>query len=263
MIPTSLTGGQKFLMGPQMRADTVRESAASLMPITPAVILRRQRPKRLDPGDQLIPGQWAEIQTIGGAAPLRGFVFSLRQSEVLFTFPELKDFPTGLEPGRSVVVTFQGRSGRHSGHAAILRAAKGPPVTVALQHLSNIETEQRRRYPRISLKIPATLEAGQSGDLAPQSDERARIRNLGAGGMLLETSLALVEGDDVNVTLPESHRAVLNHGSRQVKGKVLRVESAGGGRRKPKVASVEFSFDSDDERDGWARLVLGRARKAR
>jgi hypothetical protein len=250
-------------MGLQTRADTVRESAASLMPITPAVTLRRQRPKRTDPGDQLVPGQWAEIQTIDATEPLRGFVFSLRQSEILFTFPELTAFPSGLEPGRSVVVTFQGRTGRHTGHAAILRAAKGPPVTVAVQHLSNIETEQRRRYPRISLQIPATLEAGPSGEASPQSDEKARIRNLGAGGMLLETSLALAEGDDVNVTLPESHRVMRNHGARQVKGKVLRVESAGTGRRRPKVASVEFSFDSDDERDGWARLVLAQTRKGR
>jgi hypothetical protein len=250
-------------MGPQTRADTVRESAASLMPITPAVTLRRQRPKRTDPAYQLVPGQWAEIQTIGVTAPLRGFVFSLRQSEVLFTFPELTDFPVGLEPGRSVVVTFQGRTGRHTGHAAVLRAAKGPPVTVAIQHLSNIETEQRRRYPRVSLQIPATLEAGPAGDATPQSDERARIRNLGAGGMLLETSLALAEGDDVNVTLPESHRVMQNQGARHVRGKVLRVESAVAGRRKPKVASVEFSFDSDDERDGWARLVLAQTRKGR
>ncbi len=251
-------------MSPHTRADTVRESAASLMPITPAVTLRRQRPKRMDPAEQLVPGQWAEIQTIGVTAPLRGFVFSLRQSEILFTFPELTDFPMGLEPGRSVVVSFQGNTGRHSGHAAVLRAAKGPPVTVAVQHLSNIETEQRRRYPRISLKIPATLEAGQPGNVAPQSDVRARIRNLGAGGMLLETSLALAEGDDVNVTLPETHRVMRNNqGARQVKGKVLRVESAGAGQRRPKVASVEFAFDSDDERDGWARLVLAQSRKGR
>jgi hypothetical protein len=235
------------------------------MPITPAVTLRRQRPKRTDPADQLVPGQWAEIQTIGVTEPLRGFVFSLRPAEILFTFPELTGLPAGLEPGRSVVVSFQGRSGRHTGNAAVLRAAKGPPVTVAIQHLSNIETEQRRRYPRISLQIPATLESGQPGDAAPQSDERARIRNLGAGGMLLETSLALVEGDDVNVTLPESHKVMRNHGARQVKGKVLRVESAqaGVGRRQPKVASVEFAFDSDDERDGWARLVLAQSRKGR
>jgi hypothetical protein len=250
-------------MGLQTRADTVRESAASLMPISPAVILRRQRPKKTDPVEQLVPGQWAEIQAIGVAEPLRGFVFSLRPTEILFTFPELAGFPVGLEPGRSVVVSFQGRAGRHTGQAAVLRAAKGPPVTVAVQHLINIETEQRRRYPRISLQMPATLQAGQAGNEGSQSDKQARVRNLGAGGMLLETSLTLAEGDDVNVTLPESHRVVRNHVSRQVKGKVLRVENAGGGRRRPKVASVEFSFESDDERDDWARLVLAQSRKGR
>ena len=81
--------------------------------------------------------------------------------------------------------------------------------------------------------------------------------------MLLETSLSLAEGDDVNVTLPETHKMMRNHDRRLVKGKVLRVESVGPGRRRPKVASVEFSFDSDDERDGWARLVLAQTRKGR
>jgi hypothetical protein len=142
--------------------------------------------------------------------------------------------------------------------------AKGPPVTVAVQHLGQVETEQRRRFPRVSLQIPATLVAQQpSGEASsPQSDEKARIRDLGVGGMLLETSLSLAAGDSVNVTLPESSRAVARHnGLRQVIGKVLRVEKTVKGTRKPKVASVEFSFNSEDERDGWAQLVLAQQRR--
>ena len=250
-------------MGLQTRADSRRESAASLMPLSPVVSLRRTRPKRTDPSAQLVPGQWAEIQIIGASSPLRGFVFSLRPSEILFTFPEVADFPIGLEPGRSVVVSYWGRTGRHTGHATVLRAAKGPPVTVAIQHPKHIEFEPRRRFPRVSLQAPSTMKAGQSEEeTAPQSDERARIRDFGASGLLLETSLALAEGDAVNVTLPDSNRMAAQ-GARQVKGKVLRVEKIGVGRRRPHVASVQFSFDSDDERDVWARLVLAGTRKAR
>jgi hypothetical protein len=251
-------------MGLQMRVDTAVESAATLMPFSTAVFLRRQRPKKIAQEAQLVAGQWAEILTARSATPLHGFVFSIRPGEVLFTFPDLAACPSGLEPGRGLVVCYAGRTGRHTAQTAILRVAKGPPVTVAVQHLSNVATEQRRRYPRVSLKIPATLVAAQSSGqaAAPQSDERARIRNLGVGGMLLETSLSLAAGDSVNVTLPESSRAVARHnGSRQVIGKVLRVEKTAEGRRKPKVASVEFSFNSDDERDGWAQLVLAQQRR--
>jgi len=251
-------------MAPQMRADSAVESAATLMPFPPPVYLRRQRPKRTAVGAQLVAGQWAEILTVGSTTPLLGFVFSIRPCEVLFTFPDLATCPLGLEPGRGVVVAYASRTGRHTGRAAILRVAKGPPVTVAVQHLTHVENEPRRRYPRVNLELPATPVADgvEPAAATPQSDERARVRNLAVGGVLLETSLSLVAGDRVNVTLPESANAAAKQkSSRQVMGKVLRVEKSGKGRRRPKVASVEFSFNSDDERDGWARLVLAQQRR--
>ena len=253
-------------MALQTRVDTAVESAARLMPLPIADSIHRQRSKRIDPEAQLVAGQWAEIRTAGSTVALRGFVFSIRSGEVLFTFPDLAECPVGLAAGHGVEVRYASRTGRHKGQADILRVAKGPPVTVALQHLTGLETEQRRRYPRISLKLPATLVAGELADQveneSTQSDARARVRNLGAGGMLLETSLSLAAGDKVNVVLPESAKAIANHnGSRQVAGKVLRVEKGSAGRRGPRVASVELSFNSDDERDGWARLVLAQQRR--
>jgi hypothetical protein len=251
-------------MGLQTRVDTAMESAVTLMPLPIADSARRLRSKRIEAETQLVPGQWAEILTAGSTACLSGFVFSIRAGEVLFTFPDLLKCPAGLEVGHGVEVRYSSSTGRHSGQADILRVAKGPPVTVAVQHLTNLQTEQRRRYPRISLKIPATLVAGEPSEQADgtQSDGRARICNLGAGGGLLETSLSLAAGDKVNVTLPESAKNMANHnGSRQVMGKVIRVEKGSTGRRGPRVASVEFSFNSDDERDGWARLVLAQQRR--
>ena len=72
---------------------------------------------------QLVLGQWAEIFANGSLTPLRGFVFSLRPGEVLFTFPDLLAAPDGLEAGHDVVVRYAGGSGRHTGHAAILRVS--------------------------------------------------------------------------------------------------------------------------------------------
>jgi hypothetical protein len=48
--------------------------------------------------------------------------------------------------------------------------------------------------------------------------------------------------------------------ARHVTGKVLRVERR---KRAARVASVEFSFTSEDERDAWARLVLALQRRGK
>jgi hypothetical protein len=80
--------------------------------------------------------------------------------------------------------------------------------------------------------------------------------------MLVETSLPLAAGDDVDLTVPESARSVARR-TRHVTGKVLRVEKGAEGKRAARVAGVEFSFTSDDERDAWARLVLALQRKGR
>jgi hypothetical protein len=234
------------------------------IPLPRAISSLRQRPRRIAADAQLVLGQWAEIFPNGSLVPLRGFVFSLRPGEVLFTFPDLPTSPEGLEAGHEAVVRYASGTGRHTGHAAILRVANGPPVTAAFQRLVRVETEQRRQYPRVSVRLPATLAAAAESTqpAGGQSDERARIRNLGAGGISVETSLPLTAGDGVDLTVPEGTRAAAKH-ERHVTGRVLRVEKSAERRRAPRVASVEFSFTSDDERDAWARLVLALQRKGK
>jgi len=246
------------------RADTGLGSNMAPIPFLNAIPKPRQSHKKTAQDARLVPGQWAEIFPNGSVVPLRGFVFSLRPNEVLFTFPDLPTAPEELEAGHDAVVRYASGTGSHTGHAAILRVAKGPPVTAAFQHLVRIETEQRRHYPRISLRLPATLAASvESAEPAGrQSDARARICNLGAGGILVETSLPLMAGDGVDLTVPGPSKAVATN-PRRMSGKVLRVEKTAERRRSPRVASVEFSFTSDDERDAWARLVLALQRKAK
>ena len=79
---------------------------------------------------------------------------------------------------------------------------------------------------------------------------------------MVETSLPLVAGDEVDLTVPERARTVVRR-TRHVTGKVLRVEEGAEGKRAARVAGVEFSFSSDDERDAWARLVLALQRKGK
>jgi c-di-GMP-binding flagellar brake protein YcgR len=246
------------------RADTGLGKTMAPIPFLNAIPRPPQSPKKTVPEAQLVLGQWAEIFPNGSVLPLHGFVFSLRPGEVLFTFPDLPTSPEGLEAGHEAVVRYASSKGRHTGHAAILRVAKGPPVTAAFQRLVRVETEQRRQYPRISVRLPATLAANAESTqpAVGQSDARARIRNLGAGGISVETSLPLSAGDGVDLTVPEATMSAARH-SRHVKGRVLRVEKSAERKRAARVASVEFSFTSDDERDAWARLVLALQRKGR
>jgi hypothetical protein len=209
-------------------------------------------------------GQWAEVFLNGSSLPQHGFVFSLRPLEVLFTFPDIPTSPEGLEAGHEAVVRYASSSGRHTGRTAILRVANGPPVTAAFQRLASVETEQRRQYPRVSVRLPATVAAADESPrpVGGQRDTRARIRNLGAGGILVETSLPLAAGDDVNLTVP-APAGTPSGRARQVTGRVLRVDKSTERKRVRRVASVEFSFASDDERDAWARLVLALQRNGR
>jgi hypothetical protein len=234
------------------------------IPFLNAVLKPRQPLKKIAQDTRLVLGQWAEIFANGSLSPLRGFVFSLRPGEVLFTFPDLATSPEGLEAGHDVVVRYASGTGRHTGHATILRVANGPPVTAAFQRLVRVETEQRRNYPRVSVRMPATLAAGEESTQAAggRSDERARIRNLGAGGILVETSLPLAAGDGVDLTVPDPARTQAMN-PRRVTGMVRRVEKSAERKRAARVASVEFSFTSDDERDAWARLVLALQRKGK
>ena len=244
------------------RADTPVGNSMAPLPLPRAVPKPRPGKETVAPDAQLVLGQWAEIFANGSLTPLHGFVFSLRPGEVLFTFPDLLAAPDGLEAGHDVVVRYASGPGRHTGHAAILRVSGGPPGTAALQRLVRVETEQRRRFSRLSVRLPATLAARDESpqEVSEQSDARASVRNLSAGGVSVETSLPLAAGDGVNLTVPEKARTVAKN-ARRVAGKVLRVEKSGKRKRAPRVASVEFSFTSDDERNAWAQLVLALRRK--
>ena len=246
------------------RADTPVGNAMAPLPLPRAVPQPRQGKETTASDAQLVLGQWAEIFTHGSLTSLHGFVFSLRPGEVLFTFPDLLAAPDGLEAGHDVIVRYASRTGRHTGHAAILRVAGGPPVTAALQRLVRVETEQRRQFPRMSVRLPATLAAAQESLAAAgePSDAHARVRDLGAGGASVETSLPVAAGDDVKLTVPGPARSAAKR-ARQVAGKVLRVEKRGKRKRAPRAASVEFSFTSDDERNAWAQLVLALRRKGK
>ncbi len=214
------------------------------------------QPDRAD--RHLSAGQWAALLVGGGDQALRGFVFGLRGGEMLFTMPDLGAPPAGLVSGAQVTLRYSSQLGQHSGRSTVLRVGSGPPVTVVLQRPGSVETEQRRRFRRTVTRLALELVVVASSRLpAGSQDKRARTQNLGAGGLLAETSLTLQPGDSVRVTVSLSGRLRQSLGpSFTTLARVVRTQPSTNGRGGSHLAGLEFVLESGVAREGLARLAL-------
>jgi hypothetical protein len=177
---------------------------------------------------------------------------------MLFTMPDVGGPPAGLVPGAQVTLRYTSAAGQHSGRSTVLRVGSGPPVTVVLERPGSIETEQRRRSPRTSVRLGLELVVVASSRLpAGSQDKRARTHNLGAGGLLAETALAVQPGDSVRVTVSLSGRLRQCLGpSFATLARVVRAQPSPNGRQGSYLAGLEFVLESDVAREGLARLAL-------
>jgi len=200
------------------------------IPFLNAVFKPRQPPRKAAQDTQLVLGQWAEIFANGSVTPLRGFVFSLRPGEVLFTFPDLASCPKGLEAGHDVVVRYASGRGRHTGHARDLARGQRPASHGGFfSDWSGWKGEQRRNYPRVNIRFAArswppgrhprrrraarvTSGPGSTTWVQAASWWRPRCRSWPAMGWIWSC-----------LSRPRSRQR--GH-SRQVAGKVLRVEES-------------------------------------
>jgi hypothetical protein len=247
------------------RADTGSGRAMAPIPFLNAVFKPRQPPRKAAQDTQLVLGQWAEIFANGSVTPLRGFVFSLRPGEVLFTFPDLARLPEGARGRARCGGSLRERQGSSHRPRGDLARGQRPAGHGGFSATGQGGKRAAPQLPTRQHAVARDLAAGEESTQAAggKSDERARIHNLGAGGILVETSLPVVAGDGVDLVVPEPAKVTAAGPSRHVAGKVLRVEKSAERKRAARVASVEFSFASDDERDAWARLVLALQRKSK
>ena len=109
---------------------------------------------------QLVAGQWVEVsmEDLRPPVQLSGFVLSLRQSEMLLTFPELVAPPSGLESECLATLRYSNRYGFHTATGHVVRVASGPPVTVTFERLAQVETDQRRAFYRAAIRVPVSVE---------------------------------------------------------------------------------------------------------
>lgn len=207
---------------------------------------------------QLTAGQWAALLVGSDEQALRGFVFGLRGGEMLFTMPDLGAPPVGLVAGAQVALRYSSPLGQHTVHSTVLRVGSGPPVTVVLQRPGAVETQQRRRFGRSTTRLALELVVVASSRLpAGSQDKRARTHNLGVGGLLAETALALQPGDSVRVTIALSGRLRQSLGpSFATLARVVRTQPSASGRQGSHLAGLEFVLESDLAREDLARLAL-------
>jgi hypothetical protein len=217
---------------------------------------------------QLVTGQWVEILAVDPALHQRlsGFVLSLRPTEMLVTFPDLLDIPLWLEFGGEVTIRHGSRFGQHTGQVRILRVAVGPPPSVVLERMTQIETEQRRRCHRVPACLPIGIRVTESTrtELIGQEESRARTRNISASGILVETSLPVTVGDVVALTIEGLGLAAATLQPRYViRGRVVRVEALDSSSRRSKCAGVELVPESEASRTQWAQFAIELQRNER
>lgn len=185
---------------------------------------------------------------------LNGFVLSLRSSEVLLTFPELLAPPNGLEFEGRATLRFSNQAGPHTAIGHIVRVASGPPVTVTLERLAGVASEERRGPSRSSASLPVLVQvvASSVSSSVGQGESRGHAQSMSGDEMLLQTSVLLAVGDVVRVTVPSGDKATLPC---VLHGRANRVTELDQQGECQFGVGIEFIHESDGERERWQRFV--------
>jgi hypothetical protein len=209
---------------------------------------------------QLIAGQWVEVSMEDLPAPvlLNGFVLSLRPSEILLTFPELREPPMGLESEAQAVLRYSNPSGHFTAIGHIVRVASGPPVTVTFKRLSSVGSDPRRSLVRTPVNLPLLLHVVSSsvGSSVGLDGAAGRTQNVSTSGMLIETKVLLAVGDVVRVDVDTEPAPVV------VFGRVVRVSESEEGKGHFGVG-IALVHEGEDERDRWLEFAARFQRASR
>jgi hypothetical protein len=185
-------------------------------------------------------------------------VVAIPPREVLLSLPSGVIEPPALLPGASVTVSFATSLGLHQGRTTVLRVAPGRTVAVALGRLADITTSQRRQFFRVPASLVTLLVVGPSKSSSlGKEDAKALSQDISAGGMRIDTTLALAVGDEVQVTVhtPRGLRRNLPDVLACV-ARVVRAEQVIRRNRKLWSAGLQFQFATESERDRWVQLTF-------
>src|SRR6185436_2064293 len=101
-------------------------------------------------------GQQVWLQLESGVCVTR--VLEYRPDSILVVGPPRIEAPDGVAPGQRVEALIKGQDALYRFHSRILRLHTHPVPCWELQKPKVFRREQRRRHPRLSLRLPVSLE---------------------------------------------------------------------------------------------------------
>jgi hypothetical protein len=210
--------------------------------------------------EQLLVGQAVSIGIDGAEPPVNvvGAVVAIPPREILLSLASGAVAPPQLQPGASVTISFATTLGLHQGRTTVLRVLPGRAVSIALARLGSVTTSQRRQFFRVAASLVTLVVVGPAGGAAVgKEDARAVSVDISAGGMRVDTTLALTVGDQVRLSVetPRGLRKYLPD-TLVCDARVVRVEHVLRRHRKLTSVGLQFQFATESERDRWVQLTF-------
>ena len=214
----------------------------------------------------LLVGQAVKLEIAGAHPPqvVMGVLVRLPPPEVVMSLGQGVTAPRGLVPGAAVAVTFTTDQVFAKASTKVTRVLGERVASVALEPFAQVDTSMRRRFFRVPASLLTLLVVSSArGAEVGKKDARALTQDVSAGGMRVETVLALAVGDRVQVTVetPRGLRKTFPATmvcEAEVVHATLVVRKGG----QLYSAGLQFVLAADSEQERWLRLTFDLQRGA-
>jgi hypothetical protein len=146
---------------------------------------------------QLLLNQALQIQLAGRSDFLCGVITNFLTEQLVVRFPQHGQMPEGLVTGQTVAIRFADASGLRVGNSEIVELCMPPRPGVILKYPLSFETIQKRRFFRVQVDFPCTVQLLQPNGMPMPNgkDTGAHILDISAGGARMSTTCPLQVGN--------------------------------------------------------------------
>ena len=206
---------------------------------------------------------YVHIRGADGTVSYPGIVARITKRNISIRFPDLKALPKGTTAGSTALLKIPNNCGALCANCAVLEANSTPIVYIKLVAPRNFTIDQNRKFFRQQLFIKAKLEVteAKSQSLLGAIDESAMTEDISAGGVRVNSTLALEVGDIAVITMRLPLRSG-EEGDIISPGIVRRVAVNSNKASKPFQVCFEFNVANRREEDSLmaAMFELQRSR---
>lgn len=214
---------------------------------------RNRISRQVDPASddiQLNHRVYVNLRGTDDAVSYPGIVARITERNISIRFPDLKALPKGTTVGSPALLKVPNNCGALCATCAVLEAKNTPSVYIKLVAPQSFTIDQNRKFFRQALFIKARLEvtAAKNQSLLGQVEDNAMTENISAGGVRLNSTLALEVDDTAIVTLRLPLRSG-EEGDISSPGIVRRLVANSNKASKPFQVCFEFNVASRREED--------------